>query len=417
MKNSEALSNLEERLTERLNERAGVVELGLTAEAVKRHADDSPAVDLATGRRGRVAFAAAAGLLTALGGVALLGRNGAATRFELASPTTESAGLSTTAAIDVSAPADVLSIVVVEQTPERVASTGAVFDAEFVGRVETGPPNDLLLAEEPQLAGATCVAVGLALGCVADNGAGGFTYGSNEGPDGNVVIESTRRDVAVMAVQGLGIFAAGLPDTVAQVEPLFDDRRYVQVPARGTVAFPIGPSSTFVQLVGLDALGQQIWGTERVGVARTAVLPGAENGERAPVEGVIEELADLLVLNMALSWDMERAVRALEDDDGTAPEPFFQENVLTSGDHELLLSVSVGDPRATGGSSGRGQPFRLEGTARVFVGVDGDEARSVELFDGDRVVYVRSEHPEAALDLEMLVDIAVDVNLALAPAG
>ncbi len=185
-----------------------------------------------------------------------LSRDRTGTRLEVVAPTIIDERPSPTTAIEVSAPAEVLSIVAVDAAPALVASTGAVLDAELVGRVEAGPPSDLLLAEEPQLAGAICVASDLALGCAADDGAARFTYGSNEGGGWHVVVDVGEQDIVLLAVEGIGVFATGLPEAVAEVEAVIDDRRYVQSPAQGTVAFPFDPTARLIQLVGVDALGE-----------------------------------------------------------------------------------------------------------------------------------------------------------------
>lgn len=410
------MNNLEERLTGRLHDRADRVELRLTADAVKRHSDDLPATDIATRRPGRIAFAAAACLLTILGGVALLSRDRTGTRLEVVAPTVIDQGPSPTTAFEVLAPPEELSIAAIDAAPAKVASTGTVFEAELVGRVEAGPPSELLLADEPQLAGAICVASELALGCAADDGAARFTYGSNDGTGWHVV--GGEQDVVLLAVEGIGVFVAGLPDIVTEVEAVIDDERYVQSPAQGTVAFPLGSTARLIQLVGVDAVGTQRWDSLPFDLPRSADRTGGADGEQTAIKRMMKELADLWAAQTALSWLMEWEAHTLEDPAEGTPELFFRDDVLAVGDNELLLSVSAGDPlAAVEGSSDRGQPLRVEGTARVFVGTDSDEARAVELFDGDRIVYVRSESAEVALDVETLVDIALVVNRAMAAAG
>ena len=224
--------------------------------------------------------------------------------------------------------------------------------------------------------------------------------------------------VVAMAVQGVGVFVAGLPASVTEVEAVIGDERYIQSPVHGTVAFPLGSTVSLIQLVGVDALGAQVWDSLPFDLPQSGDRLGGADGEQTAIERRMKELADLWATQTALSWAMEREVQRLEGPVEMTPEPLFRENVLAVGDHELLLSVRAGDPEAAAdGTSDSGKPLRVEGTARVFVGTDSDEARAVELFDGDRIVYVRAESAEVALDLETLVDIALVVNRAMAGAG
>lgn len=78
---------------------------------------------------------------------------------------------------------------------------------------------------------------------------------------------------------------------------------------------------------------------------------------------------------------------------------------------ELLVSVNNGDLGAVRqGQAARGEPLLIEGTTKIYVGVDDPQVRAVELFDGLRIIYVRSELATETLKLEQLVAMATSVN-------
>ena len=78
---------------------------------------------------------------------------------------------------------------------------------------------------------------------------------------------------------------------------------------------------------------------------------------------------------------------------------------------ELLVSVNAGDALAARqGQAGRGELISSAGTTSVYVGTDDADARAVELFDGSRIVYVRSQGTSTPLSLEELTSIAQGVN-------
>lgn len=78
---------------------------------------------------------------------------------------------------------------------------------------------------------------------------------------------------------------------------------------------------------------------------------------------------------------------------------------------ELLVSVNAGDALAARqGQAGRRELISSTGTTSVYVGTDDADARAVELFDGSRIIYVRSQGTSTPLSLDELASIAQGVN-------
>ena len=88
----------------------------------------------------------------------------------------------------------------------------------------------------------------------------------------------------------------------------------------------------------------------------------------------------------------------------------YSEVKLRDSDGWLLVSRLTGDPSAVkAGSDGRADLLRTDGTATVYLGTDGPNARAVELFDGDTIIYVRSQTAAPAA-LNDLIELALKVD-------
>ena len=90
---------------------------------------------------------------------------------------------------------------------------------------------------------------------------------------------------------------------------------------------------------------------------------------------------------------------------------YAEVRIRTQDGNELLVSVRTGDAEAAAaGRTNRDGLLRTIGSATIYIGTDSSHARSVELFDGTTIVYVRSDSLSEATSLNDLSSIAVELN-------
>lgn len=140
-----------------------------------------------------------------------------------------------------------------------------------------------------------------------------------------------------------------------------------------------------------------------------AAAPVAADTADAYLANTVVAAGDSVGWTVDLRTDLSSS-NAFKDTNGST----YAEVRLTLRDgSRVLVAVRSGDPEAAN-TDGRAGLLEQVGSARIYVGTDGPNARAVELFDGTTIVYVRSEASSAS-PLATLSKVAQTVNESWTP--
>lgn len=249
------MSTLEDDLTTHLRERAARAELRFDLPDVRLDARPIPRARPRGTARARVAGAVAAAVaVAAVVAVAVVVAGDDATDV-VAGPT---ASQPRSNVVELTIAPDQQS------RPERLDAGAAVLMAERVGRIEVGPPGELLLLDLnlPSAVDAGCVATETGHACefVTEEGVVSTASSAAGGPASAGRLRAGGPFAFVEGKGATAVVVTGLDPTVATVEVAMEVATYRQVPALGTVAVPFEPSVERVIIRGIDRDGQVLWG-------------------------------------------------------------------------------------------------------------------------------------------------------------
>ncbi len=258
------MKTLEQQLQDRLHERAAAAGLQFTHADIRSLASGGTRPVVGVDRYRGVVLAAAA--VVAVIGAAALYVSRPQAGISIESGSGEPHAKSET---DVTVAAErVLRIEATDRTPQRLASDAIVLVAEDVGSIEVGPPAETLVAEQPWLKDARCVATETGVSCTATQiitnefppstieDAG---YSFSEAPGWQMMLGAKSDAPRVFAEQDAAIIVSGLPDPAVTVRIVVGAATMSQQPIAGTTAFPITESGVDVRITAYDSEYKLLW--------------------------------------------------------------------------------------------------------------------------------------------------------------
>lgn len=201
----------------------------------------------------------------------------------------------------------------------------------------------------------------------------------------------------------LGITSVCLAGLLATKSPWNGDRHHLEA---------VGTPSPTSQLISQTTFADQVEDPTQSTIlthAASSALPVAPD----EIVRIVEEASE------SFGWDLSGplefvgsghppAAESSPDSDASLTETRIQ---LGDSDGELLIAVAI---RPDGAPpidlTSRGEPITIQETAWIFEGTDGNDAVSVELYDENRRIYVRSHLTTDPKSIEDLEQLALMIN-------
>ncbi len=404
------MTETEQQLAEFLDRRASEMELQLTPDDIRRRVSQQTVPERGDSRR--LVLAAAAALIVLVGGAIAVTRSGPTTKLEsVPAPAGTVTRAVPTTAIETVEP-EKLTIEILDTAPTRLADGAVVLKADRVGVIEVGFTRPTDFVGRSWVDGGQCVATTTGVGCVEAPG----QLGSTSQADDNAVTIAGHGSAGYFHVfsspgsatealpfflvdQGVALVVSGLPDSVAVVHASVDDQLFVQTPVAGTAAFPSDTSARLIRLTAYDAEGVVVWESGDFEVPFPASPP--EGSRDFVITGDVAE-------QVAAFWNGQVSLdRSGTDSSQTEAGVFFRDTAVDFGGGRLLLGIRIGESVSV---AERSAPLATDGSAAVYLGTDGPDARAVELVDGERVIYARSDDTATPMELDELIAIVISLN-------
>lgn len=177
----------------------------------------------------------------------------------------------------------------------------------------------------------------------------------------------------------------------------------------------LGPLRRSTMVAAVAAVGLTTLGVAAIVTRDTA--PSPTTPASAGTQAADQYLAELIrAAGPFAGWTVQlpadlTSSSAVHEPNGAS---YAEIHLQLAADTTMQVSVRAGDPQAAASSDGRDGLLRTDGSARVYVGTDGPDARAVELVDGATIVYVRSESGTPA-SLDELTNAALTINRQWSP--